>query len=100
MYKQEGLQEQEVGVKKGFAPFKPQRRKKKDKSGDAKSRPEDDAKAKQPKQPKQVKQVKQETTVVSTERSTKPKTKTVEVINKGARGEKGPPANAPVPTTR
>ena len=46
MYKQDGLSEQEdVGqVKKGFAPFKPQRRRKKEKGSDSKTRPEDDVK--------------------------------------------------------
>ena len=89
MYKQDGMsaQDEETGVKKGFAPFKPQRRRKKEKGADAKARPEDqDVKAKVPKQ------VKQE--IVA---SVSPKP--VEVVKTGGR-EKGPPANAPVPAMR
>jgi hypothetical protein len=86
MYKHETLnaQDDESGVKKGFAPFKAQRRsRKKEKVGDTKARAEDDSKLKIPKQSKQ------EVAAVS------PKPAEVKVI-KGGR-EKGPPANAPVP---
>ena len=87
MYKQDGLSEQEdVGqVKKGFAPFKPQRRRKKEKGSDSKTRPEDD-----------VKQQKADQKVSPVKDLEKPKQIANKPSNKTGR-EKGPPANAPVP---